>query len=399
MANSDQVTLAHHEEVTYDTVPATALQNDRFTSESLAQRTNSTQSAEITAGRQISDIIRTGVNAAGDINHEFSYGAMDDFWEALLFSADWTTPHTEINGATDISFESVATSPSAYARILDASNGFTGGTNDYVAPQWVRVTGATNASNNGVFKLQSVAAGILEIVNGAGIVDEAAGQAIIIQQGGQIVNGTTFRSFGIEKVYTDLTNAFRYFGGMAADRGNQSIVSDQIVTGGITFLGSDEAINTATNGTGPNVAAPTNDVMNAIDHVQAIFDGALETCARGMTWEVVNNLREKLKVGQLGAFDIGSGTFAPTGTLSVYLDNSSRTELAYINFTETSLAVTYIDAQGNAYAIDFPAVKLTQNDRNAGGQNQDIIEEINWSAKRHATEGITMRMVRFPALP
>src|SRR5882672_3003882 len=91
MSDSSSVQLYQVEETVWGTTPATALKEFRFTQESLEFNAQTAQSEEIRNDRQVSDIIRTSVNATGDVGIELSYGTHDDMLEGAFFN-DWTTP-------------------------------------------------------------------------------------------------------------------------------------------------------------------------------------------------------------------------------------------------------------------------------------------------------------------
>ena len=66
----------------------------------------------------------------------------------------------------------------------------------------------------------------------------------------------------------------------------------------------------------------------------------------------------------------------------------------YLNQTATSLAVTLIISDA-AYVIEFPSVKFNSGQRVAGGENTDIIADLSWTALKHATEAIPMRITKW----
>lgn len=84
----------------------------RHTGESLKQDTTVVTSEEIRSDRQIADIIRTGVGASGGVDFELSYGTFDDYLQAVLFSAGWSTE---------------VTLPSALSALIDPAPANTGG--------------------------------------------------------------------------------------------------------------------------------------------------------------------------------------------------------------------------------------------------------------------------------
>jgi hypothetical protein len=158
------------------------------------------------------------------------------------------------------------------------------------------------------------------------------------------------------------------------------------------------ALYSATSaGTGYD-AAPTNDVMNAVDDVFAVLENGSELCVQSVGMALQNNLRQRMCVGELGLESIGAGKATGTGTLQMY--NSARSQgmvRKYLDFESTSIAVVTLDGAGNAMVFEFPEVKLTQGPRNATGANTDVVFDLAFSAKKDPVEGITMRVVRFPA--
>lgn len=69
----------------------------------------------------------------------------------------------------------------------------------------------------------------------------------------------------------------------------------------------------------------------------------------------------------------------------------------YLAFTSSSVALRFQDTAGNVMVFDMPKIKYTSGKRVAGGINQDVLAEMGFTAFRDPTEGITFRIVRFPA--
>lgn len=384
MSDSDRMQLAAVRETTFgELVTVSDLQILRHTGESLRQETNTVSSSEIRDDRQVSDVIRTNLNAAGDINLEVSYGAYDDFLEAGLMSAAWSTPVT-IGPITTLSTSDVDNS------INDSGDGLA----TIVANQWVKVSGFTTEANNGYFKVVSVASGKI-VVSGGTLVTEVAGDSVTIAMGAQVVNGTTGVSYNIEKQFADLSNEFAILTGMTIDTFSLDIASDQILTGSFGFLGKQEVSAASSSGTG-YTAATTDDVMNAVDDVTSILENQASFDTVSMSLQLQNNLRSRLQVGSLGAISIGNGTVDLTGTLQAYFESKTTMD-KYRNMTATSLTIAIEDGDGNGYVIDMPRVKFTSGQQVAGGQSQDIIADLGFTAYMHATEEVTIRIARFPA--
>ena len=91
MADSSRHNLYAIAETTYGTTPATpAFKTIRHTGTNLALSKNTMISEELRADRQISDFRHGTKQTGGDISTEMSFGAFDDFLEAMLCGT-WTS--------------------------------------------------------------------------------------------------------------------------------------------------------------------------------------------------------------------------------------------------------------------------------------------------------------------
>lgn len=108
-ANSSMVGLYYIKESTPGETPAAQLRGLRYTSESIEDTTQTTQSEEVVTDRQVTDVVRTAFGSQGDVNFELSYGAFDDLIEGVMMAA-WSpdTPSSGTdqiaNGVTPVSF-------------------------------------------------------------------------------------------------------------------------------------------------------------------------------------------------------------------------------------------------------------------------------------------------------
>lgn len=386
MGDANRVRLSYIKESTFGVTPAGSLTDVRHTGESLGLDTSTTPSTEIRSDRQIVDVARTSIQGAGDFNIEMSYAAHDDFIEAALQSAGWSSPVTVGPGATF----SVATGTGDYT-ISDSGSGF----GSIVLNQWVEIRGFTNAANNGYAKVTAQAAGSITVKGNGNGVTEGAGATVTIVMGAQIVNGTTEASFSFEKHFEDLTNVYELLQGFAVDGFNLSVVSDALITGSFSFMGKDSERTASSAGTG-YTTAPENEVMNAVDDVVHILVDYAEFASTEMSFAVVNNLRAKLQIAELGPIDIGSGTFNVTGTLQAYFESNAEMQ-KYVDFDTIALSIIFEDGAGNAYILDLPRANFSSGRSVASGQNTDVIADLAFEAFRDSTEDITMRVTRFAA--
>lgn len=363
----------------------TAMKELRFTGESLAQGTDTVESQEIRDDRQVTDVVRTNRNAAGDVNIELSYGSFDDLLVAALCAADWSDEVSQT--AATYSMDSGDNS------INDSGSGFVAA--GYAANQWVQISGFTEAANNGFFKIVSVAAGKM-VLSGGAVADEASGDNVTVKMGGQIVNGTTDHSFSLEREYGDLDEELALLKGFVVNGLSLNAQPEQIITGSFGFMGRSEESKSTSASLGAPEAAPSSGVMNGVDNVTGFLEGGSSVSLLSLGFQLANNARERKVLGTLGPESMGKGKVGVTGTAEVYYADSSLMD-KYLNFTASSLAALLQDADGNGYVIDFPRIKYTSGRRVAGNPNADIVADMGFTAYRHPDEDVTVRIARFPA--
>lgn len=298
--------------------------------------------------------------------------------------AGWTAPVTVISSGT--------------VSAVASGNKFTIGTAWTVTPtanQWIKVSGFVTAANNGCFKV--VSASTTEIVvSGGTLVNEADKTGVTIKQGSSIVNGVTKNSFNLERTYTDLSSELALYVGCMMNQLTLTVGTNALVTGSLAVMGKIETSETASGGAGYE-AANANEILNSIDHVMGIYENLTAVNVLDFNMNLVNNLRERLKVGTLGAFDMGTGQVQVSGTFTAYYESKTLYD-KYLDFDSTSLAKVFQDTAGNGYVIDLPSVKVTDAQRHAGaGLGDDFKVPCTWQAFRDASEDITIRIVRFAA--
>lgn len=92
MSDANRVALIYVPEVTYGTTPTnnSGWKTLRMTGETLGYQPTTKATSEIRADRMVSDLVKVGSQASGDIKFEFSAKTFDDMIEAVLMGA-WTS--------------------------------------------------------------------------------------------------------------------------------------------------------------------------------------------------------------------------------------------------------------------------------------------------------------------
>jgi hypothetical protein len=386
MSDSSSVQLYYVEETTWGSTPASALTELRFTQESLKQTTETATSEEIRSDRMVADIVRTSVAAGGEVGVELSYGAHDDLLEGLL-SNDWSA--TVSNTAT---FTFSTNSPNSTGGVSS-----TGAFASVVVGQYIKFTGTSVATNNGYYLVTAKAS------NDAVTISPAAPSASAIagrMQASQLKNGITKKSYTVEKHFSDLSPAqFQAYTGMRVGSGELTIEPGSIINGNFAFEGKQGASSGTTVGTGPTVASASNDVMNAVDNIgNVLINGAAATGVNFLeiSLSVDAKPRQQPAIGSLASVGIGLGRFEITGTLNSYFLNRTMFD-RYTNYTAFSLSFTATDGEGNSYLYHFPSVRITDGEASAGGNDEDVVAELEFACRRDPTLNYMFAINRFPA--
>lgn len=383
MSDTNLVQLAYVAEDSYGVQKtAVPLQILRYSGESLKQDSGFNESNEIRTDRQTPSLRRTRIETSGAVNFELSYGSYDPLLKAaLLADSDWSAPVT----VTASTIAAVASGN----KYTDSANGF----GSLVANQWICVTGFTTAANNGFRRIVSVAVGEIT-VTGATLVDEAAGGSVTITQGAWIVHGTTLTTFNIERLYSDLTQELALFTGQAINGWSLSVPQEGPITGSFDFIGSSERSINASGGSG-YTAASTTETMTSLDLTGLLENQAAMTIL-SFSLNYANNLRTRLVCGNNGVVSIGKGKIGVTGALQAYYESKTLFD-KYLNETASALAMCVSDPAGNRYVLDLPRVKFTAGQRPATGPNGEVVADLQWTAYRHPTQGVTAKIARFAA--
>lgn len=393
MADADRIAIRFEPEGTFGTAPGGNWKNLRLTSESLRQDTTTVNSSEIRSDRQVADVVRTAVQGAGAINFEFSAGVYDDLLQYALMSAAWTSTPSQLSLTVTIT----TATANQFLITDDGTDGFA----NVNVGDWILIAGATLPANNGVFKvIIKPNNDSIEVAGGSGAADAA--EAITVDIFGKVVNGTAFQSIALEKEYTDLSSEFVVYTGMGIDQLSLTVQADSIVTGSFEFIGQD-AVSANATAAGTPTGPATNEIIAAVDDVVKILEGStaaaryVEVDAQSFGFTLANNLRARMNIGDLGPFSLGTGSIGLTGTLQQYYETKSAMD-KHLAFTETAIAIVIQDSSSPTqyYVFDFPRIHFTSGQRVAGGQNQDIIADMSWSAFRQVPDDVTVGIHRLP---
>ena len=382
--------------------PLAPLRELRFTNESLNYAAQTVVSEEIRSDRQVSDIIRTGIESGGDVGIELSFGAFDDLFEGMLYN-DWTAPLDSDTISPEAVEFTVAGSPDG-TTITAASPELGSITllNSLTVGAFIEISDSTLSPVNNSFVRVTANSGAGSITVSPAL--PTLGVDTFRIRESHLRNGVTLKSFLLEKAFTDVNEYFT-FTGMRVGTANVSIAPGAILTGSFGFSGENATVQGSSIIAGlvspESIPVSANDVFNGVENVgNVLIDGVVDpdVCFTEISFDVENNLRFQPCIGQLESSGIGVGRTQISGTLSAYFVNRTFFE-RYLNFDTTAVSFTVTDASGNTYLMDFPSVKFTNGEVVAGGNDEDVLVTIEFTAKRDPTLGFTLGLNRFGTIP
>lgn len=372
-ATSNRIAIRYIEEVTENTTPGTpALQATRLTSESLNNTADFITSQEIRDDRMTPDTVQTSLSAGGDISGEFSYTTYDDFIEGVMFS-DWSAIGASISSVVDVAITKTAGTPNTWVLVNSAATDFT--TLGAIVGQHIEIVGFTTAGRF-YAEVTSIDATTLGIAPLTDVASEAEGDTISIIPLAYVRNGTTNKSYTVQKSFTDLATV-EYWNFTGAKFGNWTLefATGAILTTTFSLLARDGVMTETQFAGATNTAATTTGVMNAVNDVTAVtFDndpGGDSFCFNSLSLSIGNSLRGQECVGTLGFVGVVPGRLEITGDIELYFESSSLFD-KFRAATAFQLTLMVQDTENNAYIVTLPRAKYTSMEIVAGGLDQDI---------------------------
>lgn len=374
LGESNRVQLAYERETTVGEIPSPFTgQITRMTSEDFKADKQTDTSKELRADRMVSDLVELGFESGGTIQGELSVaGAYDEFIESAVSGT-----YGNIISVSGGNIDFVAVS----SDIVDANT--SGAFASVAVGQWVLVSGATNAANNGWAQI-TLKNSDHSISVSKTLVDET-GTGINVK-GKMVRNGVVKHSYSLEKYFTDI-GVYQVFKGQHLGKWDLSATAKQIVTTSFEFMGMgvENADTAFTTSTTPAVGG---DIVSASSDMGCVLlDGVVsDTPIKEVSFTLDNALRSLDAVCSKYAVAINQGQQKVTGKFSAYFKNKTLLD-KFIDHDDLALSFGFVDPQGNAMRITFPRIKLATNSPSAAGIDQDIMQDIDFTAIMDSTTG------------
>lgn len=363
------VKLKYVAETTAGTTPAAALTLLRYTTSSFNLTIGTTTSSEIVTTRDYSDLVRVSGSTGGDIGFEYSFAEYRPFVESAVGGTFSTA--VAITAAT-ISVDSTTNTISGFTTV------------NILAGHWIKVAGFTNAGNNGIHKVSSVATTSVVVSSSySTLVTETTGASITIS-GRSVRNSTQKKTFSVEEEYSDLTTTFAVYKGQQVNTMALNAASGSIINGSFGFMGMTGAYGAATAGTGAEVAASTNPLMSAQANIGTVYiDGVAQTGIyfKNINLTTSNQARSLDAMGQLYPVAVNLGSLEVKFAATAYFSDTTLLT-KFVNGTAFSLVYSFLDSNSKYIVIDCPNCKFDSGTLDGKTLNNEVMQSLSMTALR-----------------
>lgn len=265
-----------------------------------------------------------------------------------------------------------------------------------VAGQWIYLSGFAVSANNGLKRVSSVSATTIVTTTALSAETCTNAQNIVIT-GRRLRNGTTQKSFHLQKGFTDIAQ-YMSMRGMVVSDASFEVMSGEVIKGTFSFMG-ERAVRAGSTAAASTVSTNTTRMMTAGANVGSVFQNgaAVPAGVKQLTFDVSNNLRAIEQIGSLYPYGMGYGFMDVTGQMEVYFENSTMID-QLINHTATELSFAMTDDNSNIYVVTFPSVLFTEGYPGAANGNDDVTIPLAWTAIRNATYDCQIQIDALPSL-
>lgn len=195
-------------------------------------------------------------------------------------------------------------------------------------------------------------------------------------------NGVTPKSFAFEKTYeTGATDQFFRYTGMQVSSLSLQMSAQERITGSMTMLGMGHSTASAAISGATYTAGNTKAIMAASADVGSLSLSGVSPSPTLMSasFNIANNLRERLQIGSRGPAGIGAGRCVITGSIEAYFGDLALYN-AFYDHDDVALSLTLGSVTGEKYTISLPKVKLTNGTISTPGNDQDVMAAMDFQA-------------------
>ena len=352
---------------------------------------NTIRSSELRADRMISDLIRAGYGAEGSINGELSANNWDEFISSAMYN-DWGAVPAAVAEASTFAITVTA----GVYQLTDSGNKLV--VASLPIGGMFRATGFSQGTVIGVVT-ERTSDGDITFSPLNTVIAEAAGDAVTVTPMSVIKNGVTENSLTLYQNFAD-AGIWRTTPGFIVSPFGMTIEADNLATVAAGGQARDATYTTTAPATVPSgdsaTGSYTDPVIAAADVLDVVFDGnpAAKIFFQSIEITIENNLRSRKALSTIENLAVVAGEADISGTATAYFENADL-YTHYRAGTPYTVGISIQDTQGKGYAIYIPRAKTAESEQTPGGSNEDIFDELTWTATRHADFNAYMLIGRF----
>jgi len=367
----------------------------RFTSEQYTGTPETTQSQQIRTDRQASGQVVTGLTVDGGHNFELAKEeALEDFIESAMCSEWVSTPEVLV----------ALTLNNSTKKLTRVSGSFTG--EGVVVGDFVQLEGFPTTANNVVVMVTAVSALEITYAGPKGMVSESGGDSYQVCD--KITIGIEKKSLTIEKTFLDLTDKAIVYRGAIVSQMELNVEYGSLVTGSFQTSGNGyEPANVASEfasyQTSFSPPANTSSLNGSVDmpFIATNVSGSWEQdafCLQNLSISLNNNLTVQNCIGKAAPENYSLGTAEVSADLSSYLKDTNWGLLARKLSQQPFAIGGLLQNFDGWYGFYIPALQVSFDDPQSGGQNQEVSMEMSGMAKVGANGEKALTFYRAPTV-
>ncbi len=211
-------------------------------------------------------------------------------------------------------------------------------------------------------------------------------------------NGVTKALFAFEhRRQLGAGYSFSRFTGVQVNSCSFSLQSRSKVTMTFNAMALAEVLGTAIVSGATYTAANTKAIADASNSVSALSISSAAildpVVVRSLNFDLTNNLRTRPAVGSKFSSEFGTGRFEATGTIELYF-SSNEAYQAVLDHGSAAISFTVGTVTNEKYTFLFPKCVLGGGQVQEGGNDEDVIASIPFTAVYDATEACSLKITR-----
>lgn len=264
-------------------------------------------------------------------------------------------------------------------------------TDGIVVGDFATLTGFVATENNTQLMVTQVRSATEIKYSSANSLTPEVGAGTTFARADKLVIGTTKSSFSMEKKFLDLTDKGINYRGMIVSQMSLNVAFGELINGSFSFSGNDYVVANQASELMTNsrtITAPaTSGTLNGSIDMPFLASGAIGTFEKSqlgiqsVSFDLNNNLSAQNVIGDIAPIDYSAGTANIPVNLTAYLSDDAWAVMPK-KLTQESFQLGFmVKNAGGWYGFYAPAIQVSFDDPASGGQNQDILLEMQGVAK------------------